>query len=85
MPINYLTLKSLKYYSNTINISNKTRDKCLVLYNQLRQNIIQNIIKEYKRTGYFWEQYDDNNGNGIRGRSFTGWTSLIINIITESY
>lgn len=83
--INYLTLKSLKHYSISINISDNTRQRCILLYNKLRKNLIKNIIQEYEKTGYFWELYDDSNGSGIGKDSFTGWTSLLINIITESY
>ena len=55
------------------------------LYQLLRNALLKTIIGEYHRTGYFWEQYDDVSGNGIRGHPFTGWTVLILNIMSEKY
>jgi mannosyl-oligosaccharide glucosidase len=51
----------------------------------LRANVIRTISSEYERTGYFWEQYNDVTGNGMRGHPFTGWTSLLLNIMAERY
>ncbi|KAJ7581002.1 glycoside hydrolase [Mycena floridula] len=47
------------------------------IYTQLRQNIVDNVFKEYTRTGYVWEQYNPTNGQGQRSHPFTGWTSLV--------
>jgi mannosyl-oligosaccharide glucosidase len=55
------------------------------LYQQLRQNVLHNVIKVYQDTGYYWEQYDDQTGQGIRGHPFTGWTALTVNLFLESY
>lgn len=84
IPINYLTLSSLYYYSKLSNGGLYTT-RILKLYNLLRNNIIQTVIGQYIKTGYFWEQYDDITGEGIRGHPFTGWTSLIVNIMAEKY
>ena len=46
---------------------------------------MRTILTEYDSTGYFWEQYDDVNGRGMRGHPFTGWTSLVLNIMAEKY
>lgn len=42
-------------------------------------------MKNYKQTGYLWEQYDQKKGNGKGARPFTGWTSLVVLIMAESY
>ncbi|CAD6235305.1 unnamed protein product [Miscanthus lutarioriparius] len=45
-----------------------------------------NIVQNYDETGFFWENYDQKNkGKGKGARSFTGWTSLIVLIMAESY
>lgn len=80
--INYLTLKALHYYSNTDTI-HKTR--IVDIYTRLRNNVQNTIIRSYIKTGYFWEQYNDLNGEGIRGHPFTGWTCLLVNIMSEMY
>jgi mannosyl-oligosaccharide glucosidase len=43
------------------------------------------MLKEYKETGFYWEQYDDKTGKGIRGHPFTGWSATIVNIFYEWY
>ncbi|KAL8201349.1 hypothetical protein R6Q57_012688 [Mikania cordata] len=45
----------------------------------------RNVIKNYKQTGYLWEQYDQKKGNGKGAHPFTGWTSLVVLIMAESY
>lgn len=55
------------------------------LYVALRQNILQTVLGQYGNTGYFWEQYEDATGAGMRGHPFTGWTSLVVNIMAEQY
>jgi len=47
------------------------------IYAELRTNIIDNVFKEYERTGYVWEQYNAETGEGRRSHPFTGWTSLV--------
>lgn len=44
-----------------------------------------NVVKNYKETGYLWEQYDQKKGKGKGARLFTGWTSLIVLIMAEEY
>ena len=36
------------------------------IYTELRKNVIDNVHKEYERTGYVWEQYDPKTGEGRR-------------------
>ena len=55
------------------------------IYSKLRSNLITNMSKQYKATGYIWEQYNDETGKGQRSRPFAGWSALIVLIIAESY
>jgi mannosyl-oligosaccharide glucosidase len=55
------------------------------MYEELRRNVVNNVFKEYQRTGYVWEQYDALTGEGRRSHPFTGWTSLITLILAEKY
>lgn len=59
--INYLTLKSLKFYSS---IEGPYKVKAAEIYKELRTNIIENMQKNYNTNGYIWEQYNDKTGKG---------------------
>ncbi|KAG8941772.1 Processing alpha glucosidase I [Tulasnella sp. 424] len=83
MPMNYLALSALhkKYAAE----DGPYQAQAKQVYDQLRKNIIENVYKEYERTGYVWEQYDASTGEGRRSHPFTGWTSLVTLIISEKY
>ncbi|KAF9514510.1 glycoside hydrolase family 63 protein [Hydnum rufescens UP504] len=73
--MNYLALSAL--YKTYIPQSGPYQQQARQIYDELRQNIIGNVFKEYERTGYVWEQYDALTGEGKRSHPFTGWTSLV--------
>jgi mannosyl-oligosaccharide glucosidase len=52
------------------------------MYSQLRKNLVQNIFKEWKETGFAWEQYNPDTGKGQRTQHFTGWTSMVVNMMS---
>lgn len=80
--INFLALKALHEYSQEYGaISAVAKEK----YTKLRSGIIDNILREYWRTGYIWEQYDDRTGEGKGCRPFTGWSALLVLIMAEDY
>ncbi|KAI6181052.1 putative mannosyl-oligosaccharide glucosidase [Aphelenchoides besseyi] len=81
--INYMTLEALRHYSKTA--SGPNGERAAELYSKLRSNLINMVVNEFDRTGYFWEHYSDRTGHGAGTRPFTGWTSLIFAIITEKY
>lgn len=76
--INYLTLEALLYYGESENTDESVKKLANEVYTSLRENVISNIYNEYERTGYAWEQYNEETGNGQRTRHFLGWTSLVI-------
>ncbi|RWS31322.1 mannosyl-oligosaccharide glucosidase-like isoform X1 [Leptotrombidium deliense] len=80
--INFLVLKALKYYGET---DGPHRNESVLLYSQLRSNIVNNIYKQYVKTGYIWEQYDDLTGEGKGSHPFTGWSSLVVLIMSEKF
>ncbi|CDZ96890.1 glycoside hydrolase family 63 protein [Phaffia rhodozyma] len=83
MPFQFLALQSLyKIYMPQPGPHQETARK---IYTELRSNLIDNIFKEYQRTGYIWEQYNSLTGEGARSHPFTGWTALIANIMAEKY
>lgn len=80
--INYLTVRALHHYGNQ---EGPYKEKAMELYTQLRSNLISNIFKQYKSTGYIWEHYHDRTGAGKGTHPFTGWSSLVVLIMAEQY
>ena len=74
MPINYLILKELRMNNSTLKI-----------YKNLKKNLSINVIKIFKQTKYFYENYNPIEGFGNDGYPFCGWSCLIILIINEKY
>ncbi|GJE97097.1 glycoside hydrolase family 63 protein [Phanerochaete sordida] len=81
--MNYLALRSLYTIYAAQEGPHQARAKDI--YAELRKNVVDNVHKEYERTGYVWEQYDPTTGEGRRSHPFTGWTSLVTLIISEKY
>ncbi|XP_039018132.1 mannosyl-oligosaccharide glucosidase GCS1-like [Hibiscus syriacus] len=82
MNMNYMILSSLRYYSLE---NGPYRDKARTIYEELRQNLIRNVVDNYHDTGFLWEQYDQKQGKGKGARVFTGWTALVLLIMAEEY
>ncbi|KAL1947585.1 hypothetical protein VTO73DRAFT_13309 [Trametes versicolor] len=81
--MNYLALSALhKTYAAQ---EGPYQERAKEIYAELRKNVVDNVHKEYVRTGYVWEQYDALTGEGRRSHPFTGWTSLVTLIISEKY
>ncbi|VFQ71484.1 unnamed protein product [Cuscuta campestris] len=81
MQFNYMTLGALHHYSRE---PGPYRERAKTIYQELRSNLIRNVVQNYHRTGYLWEQYDPKNGKG-KGARFTGWTALVLLIMSETY
>ncbi|KAJ1433165.1 mannosyl oligosaccharide glucosidase-domain-containing protein [Ochromonadaceae sp. CCMP2298] len=82
IPINYLILSGLHHYAHT---EGAYMHRAAALYTSLRRNILRTVLGGYRETGFFWEQYEDDTGKGMRGHPFTGWTSLVVSIMGELY
>ncbi|XP_028162309.1 mannosyl-oligosaccharide glucosidase [Ostrinia furnacalis] len=80
--INYLALSSLKYYANA---PGPHMDRARELHSRLKNNVVRNILSEYRRTGYLWEQYSGEDGRGSGCKPFSGWTALVTLIMAEEY
>ena len=80
--INFLAVRALSHYANT---EGPYRKQAQSVYDKLRAAVIGNVIKEYERTGYIWEQYNDKTGEGQGCRPFTGWSALTVLMMGETY
>jgi mannosyl-oligosaccharide glucosidase len=81
--INFLALKSLHFYAkdNTGPYSTLAAQ----VYGELQRNVMKNVWKVWKETGFLWEHYSDKTGKGQGGHPFTGWSALIVLIMAEKY
>lgn len=79
--INYLALRSLSYYMHQ---KGPYATQAKEVYTELRNNVVTNVLKQYKTTGYIWEQYSDQ-GKGMGCYPFTGWSALFVMIMSEKY
>jgi mannosyl-oligosaccharide glucosidase len=52
------------------------------LYTRLRKNVVDTVYQSWEETGFAWEQYNPETGKGQRTQHFTGWTSLVVKIMT---
>ncbi len=80
--MNYMVLSALQHYAK---VPGPYSDKAQQIYKKLRANLIKNMLRVYETTGHVWEQYDDKTGNGKGSHPFTGWSSLIVLIMSELY
>uniref|UniRef100_A0A915PYA3 Mannosyl-oligosaccharide glucosidase n=1 Tax=Setaria digitata TaxID=48799 RepID=A0A915PYA3_9BILA len=80
--INYLMLSALKHYSS---IEGPNRELAFNVYSELRNNLVTNVAREFRRTGFLWENYNDETGRGQGAHPFTGWSSLLLSIMAEQY
>ncbi|CAJ2508223.1 Uu.00g094090.m01.CDS01 [Anthostomella pinea] len=76
--INYLAIVQLRRYALK---GGPYAAKAKDLYNRLRHNIIETVYKSWEETGFAWEQYNPETGQGQRTQHFTGWTSLVVKIM----
>jgi len=83
--INYLTVRALYNLGRNSATPESVRSQSNRIYSKLRNNLINNIMKEYFRTGYVWEQYDDKTGKGKGCKPFTGWSALVVLLMSENY
>ncbi|KIP04785.1 glycoside hydrolase family 63 protein [Phlebiopsis gigantea 11061_1 CR5-6] len=81
--MNFLALRAL--YTKYAVEDGPQQQRAKEIYDELRRNVVDNVFKEYQRTGYAWEQYDALSGEGRRSHPFTGWTSLVTLILSEKY
>lgn len=58
------------------------QSRAAAAYTNLRKNLVENVFREWKETGFAWEQYNPETGKGQRTQHFTGWTSLVVKMMS---
>ncbi|KAL4898614.1 mannosyl-oligosaccharide glucosidase [Aspergillus ambiguus] len=77
--INYLVFKNLY---DIATVPGPHQEQAREMYSELRKNVVENVFKEWQKTGFAWEQYNPETGNGQRTQHFTGWTSMVVKMMT---
>ncbi|KDD74831.1 mannosyl oligosaccharide glucosidase [Helicosporidium sp. ATCC 50920] len=72
--INVLVLQSLRRYARQ---GGPHAEDAREAHAALRRSLLAGVGAEYARTGYLWENYDDETGRGRGSHPFTGWTALV--------
>eukprot|EP00927_Polykrikos_kofoidii_P030385 TRINITY_DN26142_c0_g1_i1.p1 TRINITY_DN26142_c0_g1~~TRINITY_DN26142_c0_g1_i1.p1 ORF type:complete len:892 (+),score=114.49 TRINITY_DN26142_c0_g1_i1:64-2676(+) len=75
MNLNFLAVTALRHYAHEPGPS-QGRSKDLLA--KLSQNLVKTIFESYQKTGFFWEQYNQDDGVGQRTHPFNGWSSLVV-------
>nr|POE76652.1 putative mannosyl-oligosaccharide glucosidase [Quercus suber] len=79
MNMNYLIVKQLL---NIAQAAGPQQKRAGTMYDALRRNLIETVRASWEETGFAWEQYNPETGAGQRTQHFTGWTSLVVKIMT---
>ncbi|KAL2126219.1 hypothetical protein VTI74DRAFT_1407 [Chaetomium olivicolor] len=77
--INYLAIVQLH---NVAKQDGPYKETARDLYSRLRRNVVDTVYKSWEETGFAWEQYNPDTGKGQRTQHFTGWTSLVVKIMS---
>lgn len=80
MNINYLVVKALEHYAR---IPGPNQKLIAQTHYELKMALVNNVVDQYTKDGFFYEQYNDETGRGQGAHPFTGWTTLIV-LIMES-
>ncbi|XP_025902952.1 mannosyl-oligosaccharide glucosidase [Nothoprocta perdicaria] len=80
--VNYLALRALQHYAAQ---AGPQRARAARLYAELRDNLVGNLFRQYRDSGYLWEHYSDSTGRGQGSHPFTGWSALVVLAMAEQY
>ena len=75
-------MNNLTHIQNIAQQKGPQQAKATQLYTDLRKNLVNTVYESWKETGFAWEQYNPETGKGQRTQHFTGWTSLVVKIMS---
>ena len=77
-----LAIEKLTNEQNVAQQKGPQQARAKKLYTDLRKNLVNTVYESWKETGFAWEQYNPETGKGQRTQHFTGWTSLVVKIMS---
>lgn len=80
--INFLALRALHGYSQA---GGPHAAQARLLYVELRNSLLRNLVRVYNQSGYLWENYDEVDGHGKGSHPFSGWTALLVLVAGQTY
>ena len=80
MHLYYKDFKPSKPLNADLNI-NTAED----LYQQVRANLLASVYNNWEPQHLFYENFNDVTGKGQFAHPFTGWTTLILLVLSEKY
>lgn len=81
LPLMIARFEADSILQDTAMVSGPHQEQAREMYSKLRKNLVENVFREWKRTGFAWEQYNPETGKGQRTQHFTGWTSMVVNMM----
>ncbi len=80
--MNFLAVAALRHYAS---LEGPFREDAAALAADLAPRIVEGVAREYKRSGFVWENYDPNDGHGRGTHPFTGWSALVALMVADRY
>ena len=80
--VNYLIIQALQYYSKQVATSSLQK-LCVETRKELKANLLENVFSQFNGTGFLYENYHADTGKGRGTKPFTGWSSLVLLLMSE--
>lgn len=81
---NYLALRGI-YVSYMQFNRGSDKEDTLTGFKKIRDGLVNSVYTEWARSGYFMENFDDRSGEGLYNKAFSGWTTLVLNVLSNKY
>eukprot|EP00042_Codosiga_hollandica_P048492 m.545442 g.545442 ORF g.545442 m.545442 type:complete len:117 (+) comp57671_c0_seq3:44-394(+) len=79
--MNFLAVRALRHYSLA---QGPFQELAAQIHTQLRDNVVQNMFKQFQASRFVWEQYEDGSGRGKGSHPFTGWSALVVLLMADN-
>eukprot|EP01138_Halocafeteria_seosinensis_P002058 gb/GECG01002107.1/.p1 GENE.gb/GECG01002107.1/~~gb/GECG01002107.1/.p1 ORF type:complete len:881 (+),score=113.18 gb/GECG01002107.1/:1-2643(+) len=81
--LNYLIWRGLRYYAHNERTSSQLKSQLFDVAEELRTNLVGNVVQQFQESGFLWENFDPDNGRGTGTHPFTGWTGALLPLLVR--